>query len=81
MLQPPFPPPPSPPSPCRNSIFPASQLLQIGPLSYLTDHKKDKKENKMFLIYKKIQNGAVAKSYMTNGLLIYGLIFAHFLIY
>ncbi len=24
---------------------------------------------------------SVAKSYMTNGLLIYGLIFAHFLIY
>jgi hypothetical protein len=33
----------------------------------------------MFLIYKEI--GAVAKSYMTNGLLIYGEIFAHFLIY
>jgi hypothetical protein len=30
---------------------------------------------------KEIQNGAVAKSYMTNGLLIYGEIFAHFLIY
>ncbi len=35
----------------------------------------------MFLIYKEIKNGAVAKSYMTNGLLIYGEIFAHFLIY
>ncbi len=32
----------------------------------------DKKEKKIFLIYKEIQNGAVAKSYMTNGLLIYG---------
>ncbi len=31
----------------------------------------DKKDNKIFLIYKKIQKGAVAKSYMTNGLLIY----------
>jgi hypothetical protein len=41
----------------------------------------DKKENQMFLIYKEIQNGAVAKSYMTNSLLIYGEIFAHFLIY
>ncbi len=41
----------------------------------------DKKENKIFLIYKEIQNGAVAKSYMTNGLLIYGEIFEHFLIY
>ncbi len=30
----------------------------------------DKKENKIFLIYKEIQNGVVAKSYMTNGLLI-----------
>ncbi len=37
----------------------------------------DKKDNKIFLIYKEIQNGAVAKSYMTNGLLIYGEIFAH----
>jgi hypothetical protein len=41
----------------------------------------DKKENKTFLIYKEIQNGAVAKSYITNGLLIYREIFAHFLIY
>jgi hypothetical protein len=30
----------------------------------------DKKENQIFLIYKDIQNGAVAKSYMTTGLLI-----------
>ncbi len=29
----------------------------------------DKKENKIFLIYKEIHSGAVAKSYMTNGLL------------
>ncbi len=43
----------------------------------------DKKENRIFLIYKEIQSGAVAKSYMTNGLLnlIYGEIFVHFLIY
>ncbi len=41
----------------------------------------DKKENQIFLIYKEIQNGAVAKSYMTNGFLICGEIFAHFLIY
>jgi hypothetical protein len=32
----------------------------------------DKKENKIFLLYKEIQMGAVVKSYMTNGLLIYG---------
>ncbi len=28
----------------------------------------DKKGNQIFLIYKEILNGAVAKSYMTNGL-------------
>ncbi len=38
----------------------------------------DKKVNQIFLIYKEIQIGAVAKSYITNGLLIYGEIFAHF---
>ncbi len=41
---------------------------------------------KNFLIYKEIQSGAVAKSYMTNGLLIYGdwgnsTHFLYFLIY
>jgi hypothetical protein len=41
----------------------------------------DKKENIIFLIYKEIHNGAVAKAYMTNGILIYGKIFAPFLIY
>jgi hypothetical protein len=30
-----------------------------------------KKENQIFLLYKEIQKGAVAKSYLTNGLLIY----------
>ncbi len=32
----------------------------------------DKKENQISLLYKDIQMGSVAKSYMTNGLLIYG---------
>ncbi len=41
----------------------------------------DKKENQIFLIYKEIQKGAVAKSYMTNGRSIYGEIFPHFLIF
>jgi hypothetical protein len=31
----------------------------------------DKKEKKIFLIYKEIQNRAVAKSYMRKGFLIY----------
>jgi hypothetical protein len=34
----------------------------------LNKNYTDKKENKNFLIYKEIHNGAVAKSYMTNGL-------------
>ncbi len=34
-------------------------------------HALIKKENKFFLICKEIQKGAVAMSYMTNGLLIY----------
>jgi hypothetical protein len=47
----------------------------------ITIHYTDKKENQILLKYKENQSGAVAKSYMTNGLLIYGEIFAHFLIY
>jgi hypothetical protein len=31
----------------------------------------DKKENKIFLIYKEIQMGAVTKSYMRKGFLIW----------
>ncbi len=31
----------------------------------------DKKENQIFLIYMEIQSGAVAKSYMSMGFLIY----------
>ena len=31
----------------------------------------DKKEKKIFLIYKEIQSGAVANSYMRKGFLIY----------
>jgi hypothetical protein len=31
----------------------------------------DKKENQIFSIYMEIQNGAVAKSYMSKGFLIY----------
>jgi hypothetical protein len=49
-------------------------------MKYLISHT-DKKEKKIFLIYKEIEIGAVAKSCMTNGLLIYDKIFAHFLIY
>ncbi len=41
----------------------------------------DKNENKIVRIKKEIQNGAIAKSYMTNVLLIYGEIFVRFLVY
>ncbi len=41
-------------------------------LACATDPKyTDKKESQIFLIYKEIENGAVAKSSMTNGHLIY----------
>jgi hypothetical protein len=41
----------------------------------------DKKENQIFLIYKEIQNGAVAKSYMRKGYLIYEEMRKFFAIY
>jgi hypothetical protein len=62
-------------------------LLSLGhsSSSQASNHSKSmvhcKKENLIFLINKEIQNGAVAKSYMTNSFLIFGEIFAHFLIY
>ncbi len=46
---------------------------------YFLNHT-DKNENKIFLIYKEVETGAVSNSYMSNGLLIYEQIFAHFLI-
>ncbi len=39
------------------------------------------KFNKIFLIFKEIQNGVVSNSYMTHGLLKYEEIFEHFPIY
>jgi hypothetical protein len=41
----------------------------------------DKKEKKIFLIYKEIESGAVAKSYMRKGFLIYGETRKYFPIY
>jgi hypothetical protein len=38
--------------------------------SFFRIRHTDKKEQKIFLIFKETQKGAVAKSYMTNGLLI-----------
>ena len=41
----------------------------------------DKNENKIFLIYSEIQSGAVAKSYMRKGFLIYEEMRKYFPIY
>jgi hypothetical protein len=41
----------------------------------------DKKENRIFLIYREILSGAVAKSYMRKGFLIYGEMRKYFPIY
>jgi hypothetical protein len=50
--------------------------------SRLPDRKcTDKKENHIFLIYKEIQSGAVAKSYMREGFLIYEEMRKYFPIY
>ena len=40
-----------------------------------------KKKRKFFLIYKEIQNGAVAKSYMKKGFLIYEEMSKYLVIY
>ncbi len=40
-------------------------------MKFLPSIYTDKKEKKIFLIYKEIQSGAVAKSYMRKGFLIY----------
>jgi hypothetical protein len=45
-------------------------MIYRGP-GFLAVGCTDKKEHKIFLIYKEIQNDAVAKSYMRKGFLIY----------
>jgi hypothetical protein len=57
--------------------------LPFSPTQTLTraDIYTDKKENQIFLIYKEIQSGAVAKSYMSEGFLIYEEMHKYFLIY
>ncbi len=54
-------------SPTRSPTRPFSVFLCVARRAYWRNvYCKDKKEIQIFLIYKKIQNGAVAKSYMTN---------------
>ncbi len=65
-----------------NFLCPLSNVFVLCLPSYVPC--TDKKENQIFPIYsirKFRMEHAVAKSYMTNGLLIYGEISAHFLIY
>jgi hypothetical protein len=47
----------------------------------LTYNHTDKIENQIFLLYKEIQSGAVAKSYMRKGFLIYEEMRKYFPIY
>jgi hypothetical protein len=67
---------------------PAWELWKIGSnvnsniSTALQPHRyTDKKENQIFLIYKKIQSRGVAKSYMRKGLLIYEEMRKYFPIY
>jgi hypothetical protein len=55
----------------------------IDQLGYRTSSHRytDKKDNHIFLIYKEIQSGAVAKSYMRKGFLIYEEMRKYFPIY
>ncbi len=68
---------------CNNFCFPIVKLgtlFQEDSIPYFLFSTLIKRKQN-FLIYKEIQKGAVAKSSMTNGLLIYDQIFPHFLIY
>jgi hypothetical protein len=47
---------------------------------YIVQHT-DKKDNQIFLIYREIQSGAVTKSYMRKGFLIYEEMCKYFPIY
>ncbi len=47
----------------------------------LCGNHTDKKENRIFLIFREIQSGAIANSYMRKGFLIYGDMRKHFPIY
>ncbi len=64
-------------------LFPNVELGVDGFASslYRQQQHTDKKENQIFLIYKEIQSGAVAKSYMRNGFLIYEEMRKYFPIY
>jgi hypothetical protein len=69
--------------PANTLVFPPSRSAR-GRLAFLPlEFRKNTpiKKKIKFSSYEKIQSGAVANSYMTDDLLIYGKIFAHYLIY
>jgi hypothetical protein len=59
------------------SFYNGSKKKQHSNVSYNTDRK----EKKIFLIYKEIHSGAFAKSYMRKGFLIYEEMRIYFPIY
>jgi hypothetical protein len=52
-----------------------SASMAIYVQAYIHSKNTDEKEKKIFLIYKEIQKGLVAKSYMTDGLLMVKYLF------
>jgi hypothetical protein len=56
-------------------------LQNDTPQSQHEQQYTDKKEKKIFLIYREIQSGAVAKLYIRNGFLIYEEMQKYFPIY
>ena len=56
-------------------------VTRVGSFASYWLQYTDKKENQIFLIYKEIQRGAVAKSYMRKGFLIYEEMRKYFPIY
>ncbi len=60
------------------SIYKDQKILYNSRVVY---SYSDKKENQIFLIYKEIQSGAIAKSYMRKGFLMYEEMRKYFPIY
>ncbi len=56
---------------CCHQLHRGDKLWVLGPPLCLFIQCTDKKGNKIFLIYKGIESGAVVKSYMRKGFLIY----------
>jgi hypothetical protein len=66
------------------SLFPSPLFIPIPLTPTIILFPKlytDRKENQIFLIYKEIQSGAVAKSYIGKGFLIYEEMSKYFPIY